>query len=107
VRSDPGEGDARSEEGTQHTPAVNAISGDVHGPSVQARDIHGGVHVTVAPAALARPVPAQLPPGHGVFTGRDTELAALDDITARSDGHALVVISGMGGSGKTVLGAPG
>jgi tetratricopeptide (TPR) repeat protein len=103
VRSDPGEGDARSEEGTQHTPAVNAISGDVHGPSVQARDIHGGVHVTVAPAAFAQPVPAQLPPGHGVFTGRDTELAALDDITARSDGHALVVISGMGGSGKTAL----
>jgi tetratricopeptide (TPR) repeat protein len=103
VRSDPGDGDARSEEETQSALAVNELHGDVHGPSVQARDIHGGVHVTVAPAALARLVPAQLPPGHGVFTGRDTELAALDDVTAGSDGHALVVINGMGGSGKTAL----
>jgi len=75
----------------------------VRGPSVQARDIHGGVHVTVSPPAVTQPVPAQLPPGHGVFAGRDTELAALDDMTAGNDGHALVVISGMGGSGKTAL----
>lgn len=103
MRSDPGDGVARSEDETQLAPAINEVRGDVHGPSVQARDIHGGVHVTVAPASVAQPVPAQLPPGHGIFIGRDTELAALDDITAGSDGHALIVISGMGGSGKTAL----
>jgi tetratricopeptide (TPR) repeat protein len=80
----------------------------VHGPAVQARDIHGGVHVTVETAPDAVPVPAQLPPCPALFTGRQSELAALDLVTVDSDPVrrlAVAVLNGVGGVGKTSLAA--
>jgi tetratricopeptide (TPR) repeat protein len=103
VRSSPGDDDAGLEEKTPSALAVNELRGTVEGTAVQARDIHGGVHVTVNPATTAPPVPAQLPPQHGIFAGRDPELQALDDLAAT--GHELVVINGVGGCGKTALAA--
>jgi tetratricopeptide (TPR) repeat protein len=64
-----------------------------------------------APTGPARPaqiVPTQLPAGVGGFTGRTTELAALDALLAAAERgeHSAVVISavsGMAGVGKTAL----
>jgi len=80
----------------------------VHGPVVQARDIHGDVHMTVETTSAAPPVPAQLPPCPAIFSGRRVELAALDSVTVDRDpvrGLAVAVISGVGGAGKTSLAA--
>lgn len=88
-------------------PAGNELSGVVHGPAVQARDIRGGVHVTVTQNAPVRPPSAaQLPLAPAHFTSRETELALLDRAVTEADPArrvALMVISGTGGSGKTAL----
>ncbi|WP_308344161.1 AAA family ATPase [Streptomyces sp. MK37H] len=86
----------------------NLIGGQarIHGPAVQARDVHGGIHVHTG-AAPAVPPPRQLLPVPAHFTGRGDDLAALDglltgrgrDTTSRS----LVVVSGPAGIGKTTL----
>lgn len=59
------------------------------------------------PAAVATPaaVPSQLPPAVPDFVGRSSEAAAIRAHLARADrgAPALVVISGMGGAGKTAL----
>lgn len=86
--------------------SVNDLGGVVHGPAIQAHDVHGGVHVTVGSPSVALPVPAQLPPCLTILIGRQDELAALD---AMSVGFGPVprltvaVISGVGGVGKTAL----
>nr|BFF26513.1 hypothetical protein GCM10025732_44780 [Glycomyces mayteni] len=56
------------------------------------------------PAARARlaPVPRQLPAASAHFTGRATELDALDGLLA-DGGEAVAVLSGPGGIGKTAL----
>ncbi|MCX2922100.1 tetratricopeptide repeat protein [Streptomyces sp. NEAU-W12] len=102
----------------RHPPApadsgpTNVIGGTavLHGPSVQARDIHGGLHIhqTPGPAAAARqplPVPRQLPPSNRHFLDREDDRRALDDLLARRSPHAspLVVVSGFAGVGKTAL----
>lgn len=84
----------------------NVLGGEIHGPAVQARDIHGGVHLTVTRQTEPALIPAQLPPDPGIFAGREPELAALDDMTSARDSVrrlALVVISGVGGIGKSSL----
>lgn len=101
VRSNPGDDDARPEEATPSALAVNELRGTIKGSALQARDIHGGVHFTVKPDAGTQPVPAQLPPERGIFTGRQAELQTLEDLTA--SGYALVVVTGVGGSGKSAL----
>ncbi|AHH93831.1 ATP-binding protein [Kutzneria albida] len=47
-------------------------------------------------------VPAQLPPPPSGFTGREDELAALDQLLAE-DGRPLSVVVGAAGAGKTAL----
>lgn len=82
------------------------MSGIVAGHSVQAGAVHGGVHFHVAPTGVHTPTPRELPPPPAEFTGRDAELARLDEImgTPRQDGTpALVILSGPGGVGKTAL----
>lgn len=74
----------------------NQISGDVFGPAVQARTIHGGIHVHQDRPRL--PKPAQLPPA-GDLCGRSRDLSALDAASR----HQTVVISGPPGIGKTAL----
>jgi DNA-binding SARP family transcriptional activator len=57
-----------------------------------------------APVTTAVPVPAQLPADQSNFTGRETELTALDALLP-ADGETLVttVVAGMAGVGKTTL----
>ncbi|CAM5339763.1 tetratricopeptide repeat protein [Streptomyces abikoensis] len=87
-------------------PHTNVLQGDarVDGPSLQARDIHGGVHLH-APAPRLPPTPRQLLPVPAHFTDRADDLHALDALRAGSRGHApqLVVVSGPAGVGKTAL----
>ncbi|MDH6584761.1 Tfp pilus assembly protein PilF [Streptomyces sp. SAI-133] len=80
-----------------------------HGPSVQARDIHGGVHfhhATPAPPP-PHPVPRQLPPVTARFVGREADRRALDVLWAERSAHAaqVLVVSGLAGVGKTTLAA--
>ncbi|MFD7655311.1 tetratricopeptide repeat protein [Actinosynnema sp. NPDC059797] len=73
--------------------------GRVHGPVVQARDIHGGVHLH---GPTARPI-GQLPPAVPRFVGRAD---ALDFLTASLDGVGatpVVAVTGTAGVGKTTL----
>jgi tetratricopeptide (TPR) repeat protein len=103
--------DDRGTRAVQNAPpdesASNELSGTVHGPAIQARSIHGGVHFSVTQADPAEvPVPAQLPPAPARFTGRAEELADLERAAAGSDPVrrvAVAVISGVGGAGKTSL----
>jgi tetratricopeptide (TPR) repeat protein len=81
--------------------ASNDVSGIVLGPSVQALDIHGGVHFHGAnpPPAV---VPRQAAAAHPHFTGRLAELEALRQAAA-SSAPTMVVLSGPAGVGKTAL----
>ncbi|MGW2948905.1 ATP-binding protein [Streptomyces eurythermus] len=88
---------------------ANAIGGDavLHGPSVQARDIHGGIHFH-PPAETSRPrppVPRQLPPVTARFVDREADRRALDALRAQHPAHAaqVVVVSGLAGVGKTTF----
>jgi tetratricopeptide (TPR) repeat protein len=74
----------------------NELQGDVFGAAVQARDVHGGIHVYQSRPAL--PTPSQLPPPVHLC-GRSRDLAALD---AASSGRT-VIITGPPGIGKTAL----
>ncbi|MFD4789320.1 AAA family ATPase [Streptomyces sp. NPDC058459] len=87
---------------------VNVIGGDavLHGPSVQSRDIHGGIHFHPA-APASRPRPRQLPPLTARFVGREHELRRLDELYTRHPTPVpqILVISGLAGAGKTTLAA--
>lgn len=78
----------------------NEVSGVIHGPSVQARQIHGDVHIHQPPLPPPGPLPPpfQLPPP-GLLLGRDADLQAMD--AAR--GSRLIVVCGPPGAGKTAL----
>lgn len=82
----------------------NDLSGTVEGPSVQAGTVHGGIHIT-APASSGTRIPWQLPPAVPL-TNRAAELAAMDQTREQAErrgGPTLIVLSGLGGVGKTVL----
>lgn len=88
---------------------ANVIGGSavLHGPSVQARDIHGGLHFH-PPAETPRPrppVPRQLPPVTARFMDREADRRTLDALRARHPAHApqVVVVSGLAGVGKTTF----
>ncbi|WP_460406974.1 ATP-binding protein [Actinophytocola sediminis] len=80
----------------------NEISGSVAGAVVQA----GTIHQVILPGREV-PVPRQLPSAVRDFTGRDRELAALDEVLASAGDPAatvvVAVIDGVGGAGKTTL----
>ncbi|WP_232788880.1 tetratricopeptide repeat protein [Streptomyces odonnellii] len=91
----------------------NTIDGAarLYGPTVQARDVQGGIHIHAAPVP-ASPSPAFRPsaprqlrsvPAH--FAGRDSELGGLDRLLVQKPGSSqlLVVVSGPAGVGKTTL----
>lgn len=74
----------------------NELSGDVIGPAIQARTIHGGIRVNQDRPRL--PKPAQLPPS-GDLCGRSRDLSVLDAASR----HQAAVITGPPGIGKTAL----
>ncbi|MEH6376428.1 tetratricopeptide repeat protein [Streptomyces sp. KLMMK] len=90
--------------GALHT---NVLQGDtrVDGPSLQARDVHGGIHLHHAPPPRRPPTPRQLLPVPAHFTDRTDDLRTLDALRTAQPGCApqLVVVSGPAGVGKTAL----
>ncbi|MFI1377883.1 ATP-binding protein [Embleya sp. NPDC020886] len=78
----------------------NELGGTVHGPSVQARTVHGGIHFSVQRPEAAV-VPWQLPPGPPMIDRR-RELDELDGLLRAGD-SPIVLLSGMPGVGKTTL----
>ncbi|GIF26331.1 tetratricopeptide (TPR) repeat protein [Actinoplanes tereljensis] len=79
----------------------NEVSGFVAGPSIQALDIHGGVHLH-SPASPPAVIPRQSAAPNPHFTGRRSELELLRRAAA-GPGPAVVVLSGPSGVGKTAL----
>ena len=82
----------------------NQLGGEVRGSAVQAQTIHGDVYFGAQPGRL--PAPTQLPSPAPHFTGRSGELAALRQFAATGDPPSpvtLVVMTGVGGVGKTSL----
>ncbi|MET9529638.1 tetratricopeptide repeat protein [Streptomyces sp. NPDC006649] len=90
----------------EHT---NSIGGAavLHGPSVQARDIHGSVHVhqRSGPEKPRPPVPRQLPPQRRPLVARESDVRALDRLRSGhpAESPQLLVVSGFAGVGKTTL----
>ncbi|MGX1914161.1 ATP-binding protein [Streptomyces phaeochromogenes] len=80
---------------------TNRISGSAQlaGVIVQAGEVRGGIHVH-QPAPEA-PVPRQLLPVSPHFTDRESDLAALRELSAHRTG--LLVVTGAAGVGKTSL----
>jgi len=85
---------------------VNRLDATGTGDVVQARDVHGGVHIHHAETAFAV-TPSQLPGDVRGFVNRHTELALLTSVAGDQpdDPHAaaVTVISGTAGVGKTSL----
>ncbi|MFI6463679.1 ATP-binding protein [Streptomyces sp. NPDC050538] len=88
----------------------NVIGGGAHlyGPTVQARDVHGGVHFQAPPSPPPRPPkPRQLLPIPAHFTDRLEEHAALDRLFRAGAeggvGQSLIVVNGPAGIGKTTF----
>ncbi|HEY5987816.1 MAG TPA: hypothetical protein VIV12_15790, partial [Streptosporangiaceae bacterium] len=101
-----GAGSGLPEMGSGGSPAWrNELAGHVHGSAVQAGSIHGDVYFgATAPGRM--PVPSQLPPPPAHFTDRSGELADLDRLMGENDPArpaTLVVVTGVGGVGKTSL----
>nr|WSY53155.1 hypothetical protein OG999_25530 [Streptomyces sp. NBC_00886] len=102
-------GPARPQPDPAPAGTANVISGDsvLHGPSVQARDIHGGIHFhSTSPAPPPRlPVPRQLPPVTARFIDREADRRTLDLLRAGRPAHApqVLVVSGLAGVGKTTF----
>ncbi|MEU8271907.1 tetratricopeptide repeat protein [Sphaerisporangium sp. NPDC049002] len=100
-------GERREDSEHSTTPASNEISGTVSGPAVQARSIHGDVQINVG-AHPRTPPPAQLAPAPALFIDREDELAQLDRLLREGqrqapDSPTLVVVTGLGGVGKSSL----
>lgn len=88
----------------------NAVGGSAHinGPSIQAGEIHGGVHFHTRDTdgtSGRPPIPRQLLPVSPHFTDRVNDLAALNGLLdgSREESAPLVVVSGPAGVGKTSL----
>ncbi len=84
----------------------NIVGGSaaIHGPSIQANQVQGGIHLH-QPGVPAPPVPRQLLRVSAYFTGRQDDLAALTGLYRRASAETapLVVVSGRAGIGKTTL----
>ncbi|MFF2385710.1 ATP-binding protein [Streptomyces sp. NPDC058108] len=102
----PDEGSGKSYADGISAGTRNEVSGTVMGPLVQARTIHGGIHLHHSPPEW--PIPRQLPVDTRHFVGRSADLTelgqALDDAVHHESGVvAITAISGTAGIGKTAL----
>ncbi|MEU4829930.1 tetratricopeptide repeat protein [Streptosporangium sp. NPDC023615] len=91
---------ARNQPSESH---FNELSGTVLGPAVQARDVHGGIHLHQASTPLPRPT--QLPAGSALVDRVET-LALLDAACSDRGGTGVprvAVVSGPAGIGKTAV----
>jgi len=82
----------------------NELSGTVHGASIQAGVVHGGIRID-SDGAAARRIPWQFPPSVRMVD-RFGELETLERHRARSmreQRPTLAAVSGLGGVGKTTL----
>ena len=82
----------------------NELSGTVHGASIQAGVVHGGIRIVSEASATGR-APWQFPPSVRMVD-RSEELAALErhrSLALREERLALAAVSGLGGVGKTAL----
>ncbi|MFC7716608.1 AfsR/SARP family transcriptional regulator [Nonomuraea recticatena] len=70
-------------------------------PGGALRELHAEILREEPPAVSVRP--AQLPPDVFAFTGRQAELAVLDDLLESEGSARVAAISGVGGVGKTGL----
>lgn len=88
------------------TRPANAIGGSahLHGPTVQAGEVHGGVHFHHSPTPRA-PLPRQLPPPRTLFVDREPDLRVLDELRSAQPLSTVLtlVVSGSAGVGKTAL----
>ncbi|MFD7516445.1 tetratricopeptide repeat protein [Streptomyces niveus] len=87
---------------------ANSIAGDarIDGAAIQASEIHGGVHFHEQERRPVKaPVPRQLIPIPAHFTGRTSDIEALDALrSAQPDVAPLaIVVTGAAGVGKTAL----
>ncbi|SHF63824.1 tetratricopeptide repeat protein [Streptoalloteichus hindustanus] len=87
----------------QPRPPVNQVTAHTIGLSIQAGDIHGGLHLHSPAPHQPHPVPRQLPLPPPVLLGRDRELTQLDTWAGQRSDPMLVVITGPAGIGKTAL----
>jgi tetratricopeptide (TPR) repeat protein len=83
---------------------TDALSGNV----VQARNIHGGIHIHSEPEQHRSDqlTPKQLPAPARGFVNRIQEITSLGQLVSLADSsepHAVVVIAGSAGVGKTAL----
>ncbi|MBY8884527.1 tetratricopeptide repeat protein [Streptomyces sp. PTM05] len=81
----------------------NDLGGTVEGTSVQVGVVHGGIHLAASTSRAQQPW--QLPPV-GALVDRVADLEALQLFLRQAEdvgGPAWVVITGLGGVGKTVL----
>ncbi|MEV4256525.1 SARP family transcriptional regulator, partial [Spirillospora sp. NPDC049652] len=82
--------------------ATNTMQGAIAGVIVQAGTVTANLPAIAQPVSL---VPRQIPSAPGEFVNRTRELALLEAAaSAPGDGPAVVVVSGIGGVGKTGLG---
>ncbi|MFC4561784.1 ATP-binding protein [Nocardiopsis mangrovi] len=98
-------GPGRDAERGTPAPSANLVSGRVHGQSVQAGTVYGGIHVQQALPQIAGPH-GRLPPESPVFTDRRDEIRRLrEDARAAAQRRTtrITVLVGTGGVGKTAL----
>ena len=107
MTSPPGEGAAEGAAAGRTAEMRNQLSGTVSGSAVQARSIHGGVHIHAGPGTgpAAGLPPRQLPPRPAHFTDRSGPLAVIGEAAAAAGPGSLpiVVVAGAGGTGKTAV----
>src|SRR6266496_508167 len=111
----PGPEESTPAEGQNHDNRLD--SGRIVGDVVQARDVHGGIHLNLDPSspgsASFNVIPRQLPSDPRGFVNREREIAELGEMsgTERRDdaaiqapsGTVVVIITGSAGVGKTAL----
>jgi tetratricopeptide (TPR) repeat protein len=82
----------------------NNVSGSANGGVLQARDVIASTIILQTTGRRSVPVPRHVPPAHPVWVDRSRELAMLDGVAARP-APTRVLLSGVGGVGKTELAA--